>query len=228
MHTIYEIWGAVAPHVTPPLAAGAAIIPTFYGFELKSARQLGESRPRFSPLGGFRAAPTVGAIFGTQMAAQLAVEKAVMPGEKAGFSSILLSSFFVGGLSAPALAVFNGQTMKKTAKESLRALSIKQSLAIIARETSFLFSIRISNYVSDRMKEHFGENKAIVYASTFASGAIGSLFGHPADTALTIWQKGMKITTLRILMNGSLSRSITVGTFACCYKITSELLESTY
>ncbi len=228
MSTVAEIWHTIAPYVIPPSAAGIAVIPVFYGFELKSAKQLSLPSPKFSLVSGFKAAPTVGAIFGTQMIAQKAMEKLLMEGKSADFNSILLSSIFVGAVSAPALAVFNGQTIKKRGIESLRALSAKQSGAIITREISFLFSIRISRYASDSMHHCFEPGKHIEYGSTFVTGAIGSFIGHPADTALTLWQKRIKISSINTLLKGAGIKSVTIGSFACLYKGISEFLENIY
>src|ERR1700722_1732519 len=154
------VWSYVVPYLAPPLAASAAIIPVFYGFVAKSAQQIGEPIPRMTVKealkGGVKAAPTIGAIVGTQMIAQNAVEKILVKNSgnngKPSFVSMLASSIIVGGISAPALAVFNGQKMGCTVTESLRSLSAKQTAAIVSRETSFLFSLRISGSVSEAMK----------------------------------------------------------------------------
>ena len=219
------IWPTIAPYVAPPVSAAAAIVPIFYGFLVKSAQQAGESIPRLTIFAaksaqqagnpipsmtvkellirGCKAAPTVGALVGTQMITQGLIEKYLMKpsanGEKSppGFTTMLTSSIIVGIASTPAAAVFNGQTMKQTAVQSLRALSVKQTSAIVARETSFLFSMRVTGPVSDAMKDHFGKKKSVEYASAFVSGAIGSVIGHPADTALTLWQKGEECRNLR-------------------------------
>lgn len=65
---------------------------------------------------GVKVAPTVGVIIGTQMIVQSIVEKALLKDEQqpASFATILASVIIVGGVSAPPLAVFNGQTMGRT------------------------------------------------------------------------------------------------------------------
>lgn len=236
-------WETISPYVVPPIAAGGAIVPVFYGFAAKSAKQQGESIPRMGIVTaikeGCKATPTIGAIVGTQMIAQMITENGIKSAMKKmgfkekeikSFAPMVLSSIIVGGVSAPMLAIFNGQTMGKTPTESLKALCRYQVSAIIARETSFLFSLRVSEPVSEKMEETFGKSKKVEYISTFASGAIGSLIGHPADTALTLWQKGKKIETVsktkiaRQLMQGGAWKAGTVGAFSMCYKTGKEFL----
>lgn len=182
-------------------------------------------------IGGCRAAPTISVIVGTQMVAQNLIEKGLksfMKGtsdKQDSFVLMLGTSMIVGGISAPALAVFNGQTMGRTVKESLWSLSPKQTCAIVTRETSFLFSLRVSSPVSEYMERTCGKNKVVEYGSTFAAGAIGSFIGHPADTALTLWQKGRKVENLSQLMRGGPVKALTVGGFSICYKKVNELLE---
>jgi hypothetical protein len=227
----------ITPYVVPPVAASAAIVPVFYGFMAKSAQQLGNPIPRIGVLAtlkeGCKAAPTIGAIVGTQMIVQSIVEKALQTGSTPDFKTMIASAIIVGTASAPALAVFNGQTMKpkeqtvkQAAVESLKSLSPKQTLAIVSRETSFLFALRISEPVAEEMKRRFGAHPAVAYGSAFMSGVIGSLVGHPADTALTLWQKGKKVENIRQLMRGGPVKAATVGSFAICYGEAKKLLNS--
>lgn len=232
-----DIWSSAAPYVIPPCAASAAIIPVFYGFIAKSAQQVGDPVPHMSIKEGLKkgckAAPTLGGIIGTQMVVQHIVEKCLIKysndpkPETPTFISMLASSTIVAGVSVPALAVFNGLTRERTPIESLKLLSTKQACAIITRETSFLFALRASEPVSDLMKRRFGKNKGVEYGSAFATGTIGSLIGHPADTALTLWQEGKKIENFRQTMRGAPMKAMSVGMLTVCYKITEELLEST-
>jgi len=61
------------------LAAGTAIILPYYGFEVKTAQQLGTPLPRWSPRpalwGGLKAAPKITLVIGTQMGTQDLLEK---------------------------------------------------------------------------------------------------------------------------------------------------------
>src|SRR5947209_3802889 len=43
-----KVWTSIAPYIAPPVAASAAIVPSFYGFVAKSAKQLGEPIPRMT------------------------------------------------------------------------------------------------------------------------------------------------------------------------------------
>lgn len=229
-----ELWSQAGPYLKPPVAAGVAIIPVFYGFIAKSAQQIDKPIPRMTVIDvlkeGSKAAPTIGVIVGTQMIVQNIAEKALKKNDKdkseLPFSSMLISSAIVGGISAPALAVFNGQTMGRTVMESLMSLSLKQGASIIFRETSFLFSLRISEPVSKIMKRTSGDNKSVEYISAFATGVIGSIIGHPADTALTRWQKGMKVENYRQLIKGSPVKAVAVGGFAVLYKLVTESFPS--
>lgn len=176
----------------PIFAAAGAIVPPYYFFVRKSWEQQGKPVPSMTMrevvMGGVKAAPTIGTIVGTQMIVQALVEKALAKARKngddqpPGFGTMLGSSAFVGGVSAPFLAIFNGQTMGLSPMQSLSALSPRQVAAIVTRETSFLFSLRISDPLSEQMKQIAGDNKAVEYGSAALSGGIGSVIGHPADT----------------------------------------------
>lgn len=225
-------WAAAAPYVVPFTASAVAFVPFYHGFVVKSSQQMGKSIPKFHFLeafkGGVKAAPTIGVVIGTQIAVQGAVEEFFQKHfqlDKNSFALSCLSSLTVAAISAPALAVFNGQTMGKTMKESLASLSFKQTSAIVTREGTFLFSWRISKLVSDMMKEQFGDSKNVEYASTFVSGAIGSVVNHPADTALTLWQKESHIHSVKQLMKGAPARAISIGGFSVCYSLVSEYLK---
>jgi hypothetical protein len=148
---------------------------------------------------------------------------------------MFVSSILVGAVSAPALAVFNGlasakltgQAPLEAAADSLKSLRAdpKQPCALVARETSFLFALRVSEPVTNKMKRTFGENRVVEYGSSFATGAIGSLVGHPADTAFTLWQNGMKVEKLTHLMRGAPVKAVTVGLFSIGYKTAKEAIE---
>jgi hypothetical protein len=116
---LFPEWNTIAPYAAPPMAASLAIIPVFPGFTAKSALQTGGVIPSLtqSLRQGCKAAPTIGVIVGTQIGIQKALEKAFY--SPSSFTSILASSLTVGTLSAPALAVFNGQTMGRTVLESV-------------------------------------------------------------------------------------------------------------
>lgn len=231
---VKPIWSLVTPYLIPPIAAGAAVIPVFYGFMGKSARQKGESLPLFNirnvMIEGIKASPVVGVIIGIQMLAQASIEKAInkhRPAGAIGTSSMIASAMLVGAISAPMLAVFNGQSMGLSPLASLRKLTLMQSSAIIVRETSFLFAIRISDPVSEFMKVRLGDHKTVIYSAAFVSGVIGSLVGHPADTVLTCLQEGRKILP-RHVMRGAIIRGGTIGAFSVFYKIVKDTLTAQF
>ena len=232
-----NLWNQTAPYTFPVLAASGAIIPVFYGFQIKSSQQLGLPIPKFkikqALKNGFKASPTKGGIVGTQMIAQNTIEKLYakivnQEGQKEkDIGSMLVSSICVGGISAPALAIFNAQTMGKNAFEALKRMTFKETGAIITRESSFLLSLRISEPLTKVIKNIAGDNQAVEYGTAFTSGVIGSIIGHPADTALTLWQNGKSIHSFSQLMKGSPVKAISVGFFAVCYKLGMESLEKT-
>ncbi|MBS0620064.1 MAG: hypothetical protein JSS61_01210 [Verrucomicrobia bacterium] len=223
------LWSTLAPYAAPPLAASAAIVPVFRDLIAKSARQTGQPVPHISLMeglkGGFRAAPTVGVIVGTQMVLQNVVEK-ILTEDTTSLSSMLASSALVGTASAPVLAVFNGQTMGWSIMQSLRNFSMKQGLAIAIQETAFVGGLSASDRLANAMKSRFGESKAIEYASAFTAGALGSLAGHPANTALTRWQSGLTVDTFRQSMWGAMRKARAIGCFSVAYKLGKEMLST--
>ena len=224
----------IRSYIIPPAAASLAIIPVYYGFVAKSAKQLGNPIPRFNlnntVVGGFKAAPTIGAIVGTQMIAQRFIEQSLERYANVTTEPSFVKMFAaaVGGgiLSAPALAILNGQTMGQGVIESLSKLTLKQTSLIVIRESSFLFSIRISDPVGLLMRERLGDNATVDYASAFISGAIGSVIGHPADTLLTLAQKGIKVQSWRHMMQGAMIKAVAVGGFSLGYKATRQFFET--
>ena len=73
-----NIWSS---WIVPPVAAGAAIVPTYYGFAVKTAQQLGQPIPKMGPVealrGGCRLAPTVSGLVGLQMILQNGTQQKV-------------------------------------------------------------------------------------------------------------------------------------------------------
>lgn len=210
-------------YVIPPVAAGAAIIPVFYGFKAKIAWQLGNPLPSVNMLqllkGGLGAAPVIS----TQVLLQLVVEEQIAKVGNQGFPTMLASALTVGSLSVPLLTILNGQAQDRSWSESLRRLSFKQAGALVARETSFLFSVRVSRPISNAMKEMGGDHPLIEHGSAFVTGVIGSLFGHPPDTAFTLWQNGRKFT-LSQSMRGVAPRALACGSFTMIYSFINRTL----
>jgi hypothetical protein len=224
-------WATLKPNLVPPVAAAGAIVLPFRDFIIKSALQKGEPAPNVSFQQGIKAglgaAPTVGMIVGSQMVVQNMVEKAIAgDSKKESLSLKLLSSAIVGTVSAPILAVFNGKTMGWSMIESLRKFSAKQGLAIALQETAFVGGLAVADQLAGAMKEKLGDNKAVEYGAAYTAGALGSLAGHPGNTALTRWQNGMPLS-LRNCMWGALTKARGVGLFAVLYKLGKETLNPT-
>lgn len=231
-----EIWVTIAHYCVPPAAAAAAIVPVFRDMALKSAQQRGHPVPYMTFLKGvkegLKASPTVGIIVGTQMVAQnglvTLLAKAFTDRKTSGnnLSLELMSSGLVGLVSAPALAIFNGQTMGWSVRESLHRFSVMQGLAIAMQEAAFVGGVSASDYLAVSMKKRFGNNKIVDYAAAFFAGAAGSLAGHPANTALTRWQSGMTIKGHQLML-GSLRRTWAVACFSVLYKFWKEVASPT-
>lgn len=229
-------WASVASYCASPFAASLSVVPVFHGFRIKTIKQMGNPNSNIcfkeSIKGGIKAAPTIGITVGTQMAVQNKIESILASQnlgrdkKPAGFTSTLISSTIVGTISAPALAVFNGQTMNRTALQSIKALSRWQVGAIIVRETSFVFFLRYNDRMAKEMKIRLGDNKKVEYGAAFMSGVCGSLIGHPADTALTLWQKDIKIKKLTYLGRGASVKAITLGFFNAHYKFLKDVLDT--
>ena len=227
------LWAHMAPYVVPPVAASLAIVVVFRDMVAKSALQRGQSVPAMTLMesmkGGIKAAPTVGAIVGSQMIIQSAFEKVIV-GESntPSLFSTLVSSSVVGTASAPVLAVFNGQTMGWTIRESLRRFSVKQAVVISLQESAFVGGLSAADQLAVVMRERLGDNKVVDYVAAFTAGAAGSLAGHPANTALTRWQSGMTVDKVHQLMWGSLRKARGVGGFSVAYKFAKEIFNATF
>lgn len=223
-----NLWYTVPRNVT---SAGMAILPVYRWFVHKTARQLEKDILPMSAKNSFKegakAAPKIGAVIGIQMFAQNKFEPYVerylkKKDIKLSFAPAFFSSAVVGAISAPALAVFNGQTMGKTVMQSLRGFTTKQWAAIVTREISFVGAMAVNDPMTKMAKKHFGDNKMVEYGTTFGSSAIVALIGHPADTAFTRWQNEMPIKNMRQLMLGAPHRVLAVGVFSVGYKAIKE------
>lgn len=218
-----------ASYTVPPIAAGVAIVPAFRDMMFKTAEQQGNFTARFTHQEalreGVRSAPNVSLIVGSQMILQKKVEDHLLgKNHQKSLDSSLISSTIVGMTSSPFLAVFNGQTAKQTALESLSRFSPKQAVALSAQETAFIAGLSIADPVAEVAKKHLGDTKAVEYGSAFCSGALGSLLGHPANTAVTRWQNLMVIDHPRQLVWGAMRKAKAVGIFSVGYKGSKEFL----
>jgi hypothetical protein len=76
------------------------------------------------------------------------------------------------------------------------------------------------------MKEKLGDSKAVEYFASGVSGALGSLAGHAGNTALTRWQSGMTVDSVKQLSFGSLRKARGNAVFAVVYKVGKEVFET--
>lgn len=227
-------WASFWPNMTAPVAAGSAIVPTFYGFAVKSAQQTERPLPRMTPyqafVKGMSAAPTVGAIMGLQTYVQKKVVEYVHQyfgqeqNAQASPELLAASSIFAGAVSSPLYAILNGQSNNQRPLDSLRSLTFPQGAAITVREGAFFGGLTMAESVSDLAKRRFGKTKTVEYVSAFASGLIGTFLGHPADTALTRWQQGMTADLFRTAFRGAPTRTLAGGLFSVAYKFVKDKL----
>ena len=115
--------------------------------------------------------------------------------------------------------------MGYSAAKSLGSLSVIQVAAIITRETTFLFSLRISGPVGNMMKQSFGDNQIVAVSSAFFTGVFGSVVGHAADTKLTLDQAKIFGQPYSHLKKGVLVRAVTIGIFTALYQTTKGIFE---
>jgi hypothetical protein len=223
------VWNTVKNMCVESVAAGAAIVPLFYLFEVKTSQQTAAPIPMFLPSqalrNGLHAAPITGAMIGAQRVAQLGFEKAMQssPQEKESFLSAMVSAAFVGCVSTHPMAIFQGLTRGKTVDESLKALTWKHAVACAYMEVGFLFGMGSIRPMEEFFREKFGKKKSIEYAATFTSGAVGAAFGHAGDAAFTMLQNNVKIERVTQLARGGPVRAVAVGAFTCFYKAIKEL-----
>lgn len=216
--------------VSPLISSASAIVPVYYGFLVKSALQLGNPIPKMSTLQkikeGIKVSPMTSVIVGSQLVFQSAINKMLFKDNMPhSFSRTLLSSAIVAGVSAPLLTMFNGRTVGLSAKQSIRSMSSMQIAAIVLRETSFIFSLKVSGPLKEVMHQKDLKAKPYEIAASFLSGAIGSAIGHPADSALTLWQKGIKIQSAALLSRGLFTKSLAVGGFSVVYNLSEQTIK---
>jgi hypothetical protein len=230
----------VQQYVVPPVAAGMAIVPAFYGLSVKSALQLGKPRPAFHFFevlkNGSKAAPTVGGIVGSQLVLQNYVEAKCFGKKKLNKQEKAVSTVATAFLTSPFLACLNGQTMGKTVWASLMSVRVNQVLTITGRETFFLGGLAANEYVAEYINK-FRDNKdnltqsnntLVEYGSAYASGVIGSACGHACDTTLTRYQNNQPLTFhVRELLKGMGWRAFAgVGVFNLSYTFITKKVKS--
>lgn len=225
------------PELRPVLeqsaTASIVIVPCFFGLVVKNALQLEQPVPRLKPgkllkMAG-KAAPTTGIIIAFQLTSEgwannYMKARSGKKNERLSLGQTVVSSAFSGLVAAPALAVLNGQASGMSVVEAIRKISSRQIAVLVMRETSFVASLKLSVPLSIYMKDRWGESRATDFACGAVSGATGSLIGHPADTAVTRWQKGLTIVHVRQYMNGGAVKATTMAVFTGLYTVMTKAL----
>ncbi len=117
---------------------------------------------------------------------------------------------------------------------TLRTFSPKQCLIITAQETAFFGGLSAADKLASILKERFGDNKVIDYTAAGLTGGLGSLAGHPFNTAVTRSQNKLPMDGFnRSFLSGckqSIQRSLTkaraIAVFAVGYKFAKEMLNN--
>jgi len=239
-------------NISEPISGGFAIMPTVYGFIAKSALQSGKKIPKITlktpaklpqtisigqlALEGIKASPKLGAAVGSQMIGQKKCQEHIAnsrffntPEKKRNILSMLVSSATIGVVSSPFLIAFNDQTLGNSFFKSLKAITSSKVVATAIRETGFIASLGFSKSLAKKMKKYH-DTKITEIIAYFISGYIGSIAGHPGDTALTLFQNERKLSSLFLPLNkqtiakatsfmyrGGNTKAISVGVFSILY-----------
>ena len=227
-----NLWKQAQSIAIEPIAAGLAIIPTFYGFQVKTALQRGVSIPKYKPLSalkdGLRASPLIAAMISSQRIGQMALDQAIQKqfGCHENFITAITSSAVIGVACTPAMVIFTGMTQRKSAINSLKDLSLKQFGASAAIEVGFLAGMGATGPMIKLFQQKFGNAKSVEYGGAFSSGFIGAMAGHAGDSAMTMWQNTIKIENLKQLGRGAITRSISVGSLNCIYRFVKDVSQN--
>lgn len=209
-------------------AASIALVPNFWFFMEKAKLQNGDTAAR-TPYkqalkSGVYAMPNTWATICTQIFVQKSSEKVLS--QYIASQYLLFAGCFFGALaSAPLYDVMNRQSMGQGFRTAIFGFFKKplSTAPIIGREFAFLGSLRASQPIAQWMQDNYGKGAFVTNGTYFATGFIGSLFGHPFDTTLTFLQKGKPLSwNPRVLMRGSLTKSLGVGCFNILYQWMSE------
>lgn len=224
-----------------PIAAGAAIIPTYVFFRDKFYLQLGEKIPprQLLPLlkEGFQTSPVICGIVGSQLILQqtfhLGIEKIFGTGinesRRTKYITDFVSCGLVAAISTPGYIEFNRSAMKMPFSPRM-LFSAKQAKYIAFRELCFMNALIGGKRIAKGMESKFGDSKTVEYASIFLTGAFGSLLGHPADTIVTRLLKNKSVDykwnvkSMHALMQGGLTKACGVGLFCIGYNAVKEKL----
>lgn len=203
-------------------AAGCAMVPTYYGYAIKTAQQIGKPLPPITfettLRGGFRTAPNIAFTVATQMTVQDIFQKIFSKKTADPSIPVILGSSGISGIvCSPLLAGFNGQTMNKPFFESVKSTTLKQTIAISFREASFIASVKVNEPLQLISKRKWGDQKWLAYATAFVSGSLGSIVSHPADTLLTLLQTEKPIQ-ISHLMKGHWARTLATGFYVIIFE----------
>lgn len=219
---------SISEYFIPCSSAAIANIPTFIGLIGKSQQQLNRplSHLKIAPIviKSFSSSPICGAVVGTQISAQKLF--GALYSREPSTTTLAVSSMTIGLLSVPILSIYNGKTTGLSTFQSLKKLSVNQSLAITFRESLFLFSLEVSKDPYPSTDPLLSKNKVSNLAASFFSTTLASFINHPADTLLTLWQNQKKYTDIKSLYKGVGMRSISSGIFAVIYNEVEEKLKT--
>lgn len=213
--------------VTEPFAAGVAIVPTFYGFQVKTALQTGAPIPKYDFQKAFKVgvskAPFTGVMVGAQRILQNAIDEKMQKKFKKekDIPMAVASATAVGTVTTPLMVMFTRMTNDNKSKKPIAARDVIAGAVI---ENGFLAGMGATDPVIKWLQSRFGKGKGVEYAGAFASGAAGAIAGHVGDSALTFWQNGIKIVSLSQFKRGMLVRSVAIGGYNCINKAAKEAL----
>ncbi len=205
----------------PVLAATAALAPAVHGLQVRADQQLERSVSRFSFSGSLVGALKGGPLVGVQLMVQNAIETRVRERTQGVSNAVRVagSSALASVVTSPLLAAFNAVASKQNVWKALRSLSRVQVGCLVLREWCFLGSQAAVNPVSAAMRRNLGDTPAVNHAAAFVSGAVGSLAGHPADTAFTRSQHNLPTLNRRQAMLGAPVKAVAVGLFSVLYPV---------
>ncbi len=109
--------------------------------------------------------------------------------------------------------------------KSLRRLAPKQATAIVIQETAFVGGVSAKDEIAPLIREYAGDNAAVDYATAYFSGALGSILGHPANTALTRWQNGMVVESVSQSMLGAARKARGIGVLSMLFAIGNDTIK---
>ncbi len=216
---------------TNSVAAGAAVIPPYYLFVVKSALQAGLPRPSMTldntVIWPIKGAAIAGSVIGMQLSLTGVATRFLNKANITGVYADSISALSIAVLSVPALAADNGRTFGLTVVQSIKKLNIRQTNALVIRESTFLFGDPLGRLINDSMVRKFGDNNKTKYASTFLGGALVCFMGYPADTMLTRSQHGLDLVPLHQSFKGIGYKATAIGLFYCFYQGFKSAMSST-